>query len=255
MLNQFFQLDARGTTVTRELRGAVATFLTMVYILFANPTILGAAGVPFEAAVAATALAAGVCSILMGVGANFPLALAPGMGLNAVVAFQAVEVTGSWRPAMGLIVLDGAIILVLVLAGLREAVMNAIPIDLRRAIAVGIGLFIAFIGAVNARLVIVPPGTIFTLSRDPSALLPPVTYGSLRAPETAVAVIGVIGIAILLARRVKGALILGIFLSTGARVALRCRHVARSRLAPEQHGSPISRTSTQRRSSCSPRGT
>src|SRR3990170_1897384 len=147
-MNRFFDLDARGTTVGRELRGAGATFLTMAYILFANPAILMAAGIPFEAAAAATALAAGLCSILMGLGANFPLALAPGMGLNALVAFQVSAATGSWQTAMGLIVLDGIVILVLVLIGLREAVMRAIPLDLRRAIAVGIGLFIAFIGAV-----------------------------------------------------------------------------------------------------------
>ena len=117
---------------------------------------------------AATALAAGLCSILMGLGANFPLALAPGMGLNAVIAFQVPAATGSWQTAMGLVVLDGLVVLALVLAGLREAVMLAIPQDLRRAIAAGIGLFIAFIGAVNARLVVVPAGTIATLAHDPA---------------------------------------------------------------------------------------
>jgi AGZA family xanthine/uracil permease-like MFS transporter len=219
-MDRFFQLSKRGTTVGREVRGAVATFLTMSYILVANPAILSAAGIPFEAAVAGTALAAGVCSILMGLGANFPIALAPGMGLNALVAFQVVEVTGSWRPAMGLIVLDGLVILLLVLAGLREAVMNAIPVDLRRAIAVGIGLFIAFIGAVNARLVIVPAGTVFTLSRDPLAILPPVTFGPLQSADAMVAFVGLIVIAVLLARGVKGALILGIAISTALALLL-----------------------------------
>ena len=95
-----FDLHSRGTTVGTEVRGGVATFLTMAYILFANPSILAAAGVPFEPAVAATAAAAAICTLLMGLGANFPLALAPGMGLNAVVAFQIAGHTGSWQTAM-----------------------------------------------------------------------------------------------------------------------------------------------------------
>ena len=104
-----FDLQGRGTTPAREVRGCVATFLTMAYILFANPSILAAAGVPFEAAAAGTAAAAAICTLLMGVGANFPLALAPGMGLNAVVAFQVTAQTGSWQAAMGLVVLNGLV--------------------------------------------------------------------------------------------------------------------------------------------------
>jgi AGZA family xanthine/uracil permease-like MFS transporter len=115
---------------------------------------------------------------------------------------------------MGLIVLDGIATLILVLLGLREAVLNAIPRDVRLAIGAGIGLFIAFIGLVNARLVIVPPGTVFELSRDPSATLPPVTSGALRDPITAVAVIGLVITTVLVARRVKAALILGILATT-----------------------------------------
>jgi AGZA family xanthine/uracil permease-like MFS transporter len=214
LLEQHFQLRTRGTTAATELRGAVATFLTMAYILFANPAILSAAGVPLEPAVAGTAAAAGICCILMGLCANFPLALASGMGLNAVVAYQVARVAGSWQTAMGLIVLEGVLILLLVLLGLREAVMDAIPADLRRAIGVGIGLFIAFIGAVNARIVVVPPGTIAVLSKEPHAVLPPVTAGSLHAPESAIAVIGLILTAALLARRMTGALLIGILIST-----------------------------------------
>jgi adenine/guanine/hypoxanthine permease len=209
-----FDLRRRQTTVAREVRGAGATFLTMAYILFANPSILAAGGVPFEGAVAATALAAGVCCLLMGLGANFPLALAPGMGLNAVIAFQVSAAAGSWQTAMGLVVLDGLVVLILVLVGLREAVMRAIPPDLRRAIAVGIGLFIAFIGAVNAKLVVVPSGTILRLSKEPTAAMPPVTHGPLHAAEPAVAIVGLIVIAYLLYRRVAGAIILGIIGAT-----------------------------------------
>ena len=149
-VTRFFDLDGRGTTVAREARGALATFLTMAYILVANPAILSAAGVPADAAVAATALTAGLAIILMGLGANAPIALAPGMGLNAVVAFQAAPAAGSWQAAMGLVVLDGAIVLLLVLLGVREAVVRAIPVDLRRAIGAGIGLFIVFLGLVQA---------------------------------------------------------------------------------------------------------
>src|SRR5262245_17638396 len=215
-MSDFFELEARKTTVGREARGAVATFLTMAYILFANPSILAAAGVPFEAAVAATAAAAGVCCLLMGLGANFPLALAPGMGLNAVVAFQIASAAGSWQTAMGLVVLDGLVVLLLVIAGLREAIMHAIPHDLRRAIAAGIRLFIAFIGAVHAKLVIVPMGTVLTLAKTPSATMPPVTHGVLGSVEPAIALFGLVVIAFLLYRRIQGAIIIGIAAGTVA---------------------------------------
>ncbi len=203
-LGEFFELDRRGTTVTRELRGAVATFLTMAYILVANPAILKDARVPVESAAACTALAAGVCCILMGLVANFPIALASGMGLNAVLANQLVnDQRVPWQTAMGLIVLDGLIVLPLVLCGLREGVMNAIPRDLRRAIGAGIGLFIALIGMVNGKLVV-------TTGRP----VPPITHGSLSNPEAATALFGLLATAVLLALAIQGALILGILLST-----------------------------------------
>src|SRR4051812_34741202 len=196
-LDWFFHLRERKTTVGREFRGAVATFLTMAYILFVNPDILSAGGVPRESAVACTALAAGICCFIMGLYANFPLATAPGMGLNAVVAFQIVPAVvafgiapreTAWHVAMGVIVLDGIVMLALVLAGFREAVMRAIPRDLRLAPGAGIGLFIAFIGLVNAKLVVAgAPGG------------PPVAPGDLRDPATAVAAIGLLITAVLMA--------------------------------------------------------
>lgn len=213
-LERLFALSARDTTVRREARGALATFLTMAYILFANPTILAAAGVPFEGAVAATALAAALCTALMGVLGNFPLALASGMGLNAVIAYQVTPALGSWQAAMALVVADGVVVVLLVLVGLREAVLAAIPRDLRRAIGVGIGLFIAFIGVLNARLVIVPGGTLRGLSENPDAILPPVTFGSLDAPEPLIAMAGLALTGVLLVKRVPGAIVLGIFGST-----------------------------------------
>lgn len=214
LLERCFELSKRGTTVSREFRGASATFLTMAYILLVNPSILKSAGVPEGSAVACTALAAGVCSLLMGLGANFPIALASGMGLNAVVAFQIAPHAGSWQTAMGLVFWDGVIVAALVLCGLREAVLHAIPRDLRRAIGAGIGLFIAFIGAVNARFVIVPSGTLAALQQDPSAAMPPVTFGHLNHPETQVAVVGLLATALFLVRKVPGALVLGILAAT-----------------------------------------
>jgi AGZA family xanthine/uracil permease-like MFS transporter len=202
-LNRFFDLPARGTTPLRELRGALTTFLTMSYILFANAAILSAAGMPKDSVLACTALAAAVCCITMGLYANFPVALASGMGINAVVAFQIAAFAGSWQVAMGVVVLDGLIVLLLVLCGLREAAMRAIPRDLRRAIAAGIGLFITFIGLYNAGLVVTPSPT-----------PPPLKHGSLDQPQTLVALLGLLLTAFLLARRVKGALIIGVLAST-----------------------------------------
>jgi AGZA family xanthine/uracil permease-like MFS transporter len=219
-----FDLQERGTTLAREVRGGITTFLTMAYILFANPSILAAAGVPFEAAAAATAAAAAICTLLMGLGANFPVALAPGMGLNAVVAFQITGQTGSWQAAMGLVVLNGLTVLVLVLAGVREAVMRAIPLDLRRAISVGIGLFIALIGAVNARLIVVPRSSLATLITNPLATVPPVTHGSLHASEPLLAVAGLLIIAWLLSKRVPGAIVIGIAAATLAGLLLGVSH-------------------------------
>ncbi|WP_426246122.1 NCS2 family permease [Nocardioides sp. LHG3406-4] len=160
-LDRFFKISARGSTVGREVRGGIVTFLTMAYIIVLNPIILLAgadmngdqlAGGDFAAISAATALVAGVVTILMGLVANFPLALATGLGLNAFVTFSiASEMT--WADAMGLVVIEGLIILVLVLTGFREAVFHAVPAQLKVAISVGIGLFIALIGLVDAGFV------------------------------------------------------------------------------------------------------
>ena len=220
MIEAWFHLRARGTTVARELRGALATFLTMAYILVANPGILQVAGIPFDSAMAATAIVAAICSVLMGVVANMPIALAPGMGLNALVAYQLTAATGSWQAAMGLVVVEGLAVLILVVAGLREAVMHAIPADLRRAIGVGIGLFIAFIGAVNARIVVVPAGTIGALTQNPGATMPPVGPGSLAHPDTLLALGGLVLIAVLLARRQPGALLFGMLAVTAVAIVI-----------------------------------
>ncbi|HLA92956.1 MAG TPA: NCS2 family permease, partial [Actinomycetota bacterium] len=150
-LDRFFRISERGSTVRTEIVAGVTTWLTMAYILFVNPTILGLGGegLPFPAVLTVTALAAGVMTIAMGLVANYPFALAAGLGLNAFVAFTLVGANGLTFPeAMGVIVTEGAIITVLVLTGLREAVMNAIPMDLKRAIGIGIGMFITLIGLI-----------------------------------------------------------------------------------------------------------
>jgi len=201
-LNRYFRLEERNSTPAREFRGAIATFLTMAYILVVNPLILSSAGIPQDSLVACTALAAGICCLLMGFYANVPLATASGMGLNAFVAFTIAKSAGSWQAAMGLIVLDGLLMLVLVLAGLREAIMDAIPRDLRLATGAGIGLFIAFLGLVNSGIVIM---------NIPDAPLRP---GTLRDPNTAIAFGGLVITACLMARKVPGAIVIGIILST-----------------------------------------
>ncbi len=167
-LDRLFHLRDRQTTVAREARGAVATFLTMAYILAVNPDILSGGGWTHDSAVACTAAAAGRLLPADGVLRRFPLATAPGMGLNAFVAFTLAKQAGSWQAAMGVIVLDGLVMLALVLAGLREAVMDAIPRDLRLATGAGIGLFIAFLGLVNGKLVV--PGQ--RHARSPTACSP-----------------------------------------------------------------------------------
>jgi AGZA family xanthine/uracil permease-like MFS transporter len=213
-VDRFFEISARGSTFAREIRGGFATFFTMAYILVLNPIILGSAkdkfGHQLDAVqlTTATALVAAVMTIIMGVGGNLPLALAAGLGLNAVVAFQIAPLM-SWDDAMGLVVLEGLLICVLVVTGLREAVMHAIPQPLKQAISVGIGLFIAFIGFVDAGFV----------SRIPDAANTTVPVqlggtGSLTGWPILVFCLGVLLTIALLARKVKGAILISIVTMT-----------------------------------------
>ncbi|MGW0839816.1 NCS2 family permease [Streptomyces sp. NPDC002787] len=213
-VDRFFRITARGSTFARETRGGFATFFTMAYILVLNPIILGSAkdkyGHTLDGAelVTATALVAAVMTIIMGVGGNLPLALAAGLGLNAVVAFQIAPLM-SWSDAMGLVVLEGLLICVLVVTGLREAVMHAIPQPLKQAISVGIGLFIAFIGFVDAGFVSRIP--------DIANTTVPVQLGatgSLSGWPILVFCLGVLLTIALLARKVKGAILISILTMT-----------------------------------------
>jgi AGZA family xanthine/uracil permease-like MFS transporter len=211
-LDRYFRITERGSTVRTEVVAGLTTWLTMAYILFVNPAILGLGGkgLPFDQVLTVTALAAGVMTILMGVVANYPFALAAGLGLNAFVVFSLVLGHGlSFPEAMGVIVAEGVLITLLVLTGVREMVLNAIPMDLKRAIGIGIGLFIAFIGLVNA-------GIVQGVSPEGSPPPPPVALvsGHLVSWPVGVFLFGLVLSGALVARRVKGALLIGIVAST-----------------------------------------
>jgi adenine/guanine/hypoxanthine permease len=223
MLDSFFKISQRGSTVAREVRGGVVTFFTMAYIVALNPLIIGLAkdadgkylgggDAPNLALVAAaTALIAGVMTILMGVVANFPLAIATGLGLNTFVAVG-IASKMSWADAMGLIVLEGLIILVLVLTGFRVAVFRAVPTQLKIAISVGIGLFIALIGLVDA-------GFVRRTGTGPV----PVTLGdngNLIGWPVVVFAFGLFLMIGLTVKKVKGALLIGISLTTVVAIAV-----------------------------------
>src|SRR5919202_3129462 len=173
LLERRFRFAEHGTTLARDTMAGVTTFIVMSYIIFLNPIILSFTGVkglegkglPFDGVLTGTCLVAGVMTVAMGLYTNRAYALAPGLGLNAIVAFQLVATEGlSFPSAMGLIVLEGIAVTVFVLTGLREAVMRAIPLELKKAIAIGIGLFIAFIGLYNSGLVVRGTGGPVTLA-------------------------------------------------------------------------------------------
>jgi AGZA family xanthine/uracil permease-like MFS transporter len=208
-LDRYFEITRRGSTVRTEIIAGLATWLTMAYILFVNPQILGAVTDPegtelaFPAVLTVTALVAAVMTLAMGLYGRYPFALAAGLGLNAFVAFTLVgELQLSWPSAMGVILIEGLVITVLVLTGFREAVLNAIPNDLKRSIGIGIGLFIALIGLVNAGIVVQGEGTVLTLAADLTTL------------RILTFVVGMVITAALVARRTRGALLIGIVATT-----------------------------------------
>jgi AGZA family xanthine/uracil permease-like MFS transporter len=200
-LERRFRLAERGTTVRTEALGGLSTFLTMSYILFVNPAILGAAKVPLAGVAVATALASALTTAAMGLFANLPFALAPGLGINAVVAFDIVLAQGNpWPVAMACIVLEGVLALVLVIAGLREAVVQAVPNSLKLSIGVGIGLFITLVGLREGGIVVNDPATGIAL-------------GDLSAGPPLIAIAGILVAAALVARGMRGALLSGIAVS------------------------------------------
>ena len=202
MLERLFRLKENGTAARTEVLAGLTTFLTMAYIILVNPTILADAGMPPAAAAAATCLAAAFGSILMGLVANYPIALAPGMGLNAYFTYTVVQGMGlPWQTALGCVFLSGVAFLVLTVAGVRRMIVQAIPRDLFAAIAAGIGLFIAFIGLRSAGLVVANPATTVGL-------------GDLTTPAAGLAVFGLAVTGALLVWRIRAAMLVGILATT-----------------------------------------
>lgn len=198
MLNRFFRLKEHGTTVPREVQAGLTTFAAMAYILAVNPSILKDAGLPQDALITVTALTAAVSTVIMALMTNFPLALAPGMGINAYFAYTLCLGLGiHWSSALGLVFLNGLVFLALSLTGVREKIIHSIPHSLKVAITCGIGLFIAFIGLKNAGIVVSNPATF-------------VSHGDLSSPAVALAFFGILLTAVLVARRMPGAIILSI---------------------------------------------
>jgi adenine/guanine/hypoxanthine permease len=207
-LERLFKLSENKTTIRTELAAGLTTFLTMAYIIFVNPQILSEAGVPFSGALFATCLSAAVGSLIMGLLANYPFALAPGMGLNAYFTYTVVKTMGyDWRIALGAVFISGVAFLILTLARIRAMIVDAIPMTMKTSVAAGIGLFIAFIGLKNAGVIVAAPVTFVTL-------------GHLMSIPTLLALGGLIVTAALMARGYKSAIIIGIFLVTVAAILL-----------------------------------
>lgn len=224
MLEKYFALAQRNTDVKTEVMAGITTFMTMAYILFVNPSILGSAGMDKNAVLLATALGAGIVTIMMGLVVNYPIALAPGMGLNAFYAFTVVIGMGvSWQIALGAVFISGLIFILLTVTQVRQLLVEGMPASLKYAITVGIGLFITVVGLklsgiMSIRLALIPP----TLDKivaakgagTPLSFETIIEMGKLADPEILLAVFGLFFIGILMARQVKGAMLIGIFTTT-----------------------------------------
>ena len=208
MLEQFFKLKENRTDVKTEVMAGITTFMTMAYILVVNQNILSVAGMDAKAVLIATALASFVGTALMAFLANYPFALAPGMGLNAYFAFTVVKGMGySWQIALLAVFVEGLIFIVLSLTNVREAIFNAIPMTLKSAVSVGIGLFIAFIGLQNAKIIINDDTTLLTYQKFAGEEFSTVGITAL------LALIGILITAVLLIKNVKGGILFGILIT------------------------------------------
>ena len=207
-LELYFGFVEHKTTWRTELLAGLTTFITMAYIIFVNPAILSQTGMPLAAVTTSTCLCAGIGSILMGALANYPLALAPGMGLNAYFTYTVVKGMGvHWQTALGAVFLSGVVFLLLTFGGIRQRLVAAIPYQLHAAVAGGIGLFIAFIGLRNSGIIVPSPATTVTL-------------GNLHDHGTQLAIFGVVLIAVLQAYRVKAAMLIGVLATLALGIAL-----------------------------------
>jgi AGZA family xanthine/uracil permease-like MFS transporter len=214
MLQRLFDLQGHGTTVRTEVFAGLTTFLTMAYIVVVNPLILGEAGLPVAGVAVATCLSAGFGSILMGLLSNYPLALAPGMGLNAYFTYTVVKGMGlPWQTALGCVFLSGVAFMLLTVAGVRRLIISALPRSLFAAVGGGIGLFIAFIGLRDAGIIVPSQGTVVAL-------------GKLTAAPTALAILGLLVIASLQAMSVRGAMLIGILVTAILAWVLGVSHFA-----------------------------
>lgn len=201
-IERYFKVREKGTTIRTELIAGVTTFIAMAYILFVNPNILADAGIPKDAAIASTIWIAALASLAMGAFANYPVALAPGMGLNAFFAYYVCGVLGlHWTVALGAVFFSGVLFLILTVGGIRQAIINAVPRDLKLAISTGIGLFIAFIGLKGTGLIVENAATYVAL-------------GHVTSPTTLLSLFGLLFTAALMARNVHGAILIGIFVTT-----------------------------------------
>jgi AGZA family xanthine/uracil permease-like MFS transporter len=202
MLDKFFKITEKNSTLKTEIIAGITTFMTMVYILAVNPSILSDAGMDKDAVFTATALSALIATLVMALVAKLPFALAPGMGLNAFFAYTVVLGMGyTWEFALTAVFLEGIIFLILTAFNIRELIVNSIPLNLKHAISVGIGLFIAFIGLQSTGLIVDNPATLVSL-------------GSMKNPGVLIGLTGVVVTGVLLAKKVKGALLIGILAST-----------------------------------------
>jgi AGZA family xanthine/uracil permease-like MFS transporter len=201
MLSRFFKFEEMGTNIKTEIIAGFTTFMAMAYIIFVQPAVLQVAGMDFDAVFVATCLASFIATLIMGLYANYPIALAPGMGENFFFVYTVVLTMGlTWQAALGAVLISGVVFIALTLFRIREMIINAIPNSLKHGIAGGIGLFIAFIGFIQAGIIIKSPGGIVAL-------------GNLHSQPVILAVIGIFIIAILLARKVKGAILLGMIIT------------------------------------------
>ena len=207
-IERYFKIREKGSSVRTELIAGLTTFIAMAYILFVNPNILADAGIPKDAAIASTIWIAALASLAMGAFANYPVALAPGMGLNAFFAYYVCGVLGlHWTVALGAVFFSGVLFLILTVGGIRQAIINAVPRDLKLAISVGIGLFIAFIGLKGTGLIVENSATYVSL-------------GHVTAPTTLLSLFGLLFTAALMARNVHGSILIGIFVTTVLAMAL-----------------------------------
>ena len=198
LLEKIFKLSAKHTSVRTEIIAGLTTFVAMAYILFVNPSILSNAGIPREAAVAATIWSAALCTLAMGLFANFPVAMAPGMGLNAFFAFYVCGTLGlPWQTALGAVFISGIVFFLLTVTKLRQLIIDSVPMSLKAAVVVGIGMFIAFVGLQSSGIIVANDAT-------------KVTLGHFTDTKVLLACLGIVIIGVLLALHVKGAMLIGI---------------------------------------------